>query len=149
MEEYYPEFSRSKKESPSPIVQPPQYKKWSLTPEMEWYVERTIQDIEREAYEQLLLDYKDVFAWSHSDLTGIAPKYKQHRIDLKDDVSPIQLKQYRLNPKYSLKVKEEEEKLLQSRFIYPVSQGNQNELRIRIYPEIPIQHFSYLFCRLI
>ena len=121
MEEYYPEFSRSKEESPSPIVQAPQYEKWSLTPEMEWYMGRTIQDVEREAYEQLLLDYKDVFAWSHSDLTGIAPKYGQHRIDLKDDVSPIRQRQYRLNPKYSLKVKEELEKLLETGFIYPIN----------------------------
>jgi hypothetical protein len=67
-----------------------------------------------------LLDYKDVFAWSHSDLTGIAPKYGQQWIDLKDGVMPIQQRQYRLNPKYSLKVKEELEKLLEAGFIYPV-----------------------------
>jgi hypothetical protein len=73
MQEYCPDFSRSKEEIPSPMVQAPQYEKWSFTSEMEWYLGRTIQDVEREAYEQLLLDYKDVFASSHSDLTGIAP----------------------------------------------------------------------------
>jgi hypothetical protein len=87
---------------------------------VEWYLGRTIQDMEREAYEQLLLDYKDVFACSHSDLTGIAPKYGQHRIDLKDGVVPIRQRQYQLDPKYSLKVKEELEKLLETGFIYPV-----------------------------
>jgi hypothetical protein len=46
MQEYCPNFSRSKEESPSPIVQAPQYEKWSFTPEMEWYLGRTIQDVE-------------------------------------------------------------------------------------------------------
>jgi isopentenyl phosphate kinase len=41
-------------------------------------------------------------------------------MDLKDGIVPIRQRQYRLNPKYSLKVKEELEKLLETRFIYPV-----------------------------
>ena len=61
-----------------------------------------------------------MFAWSHEDLTGIPPEYGEHRIDLKDDAVPIRQRQYRLNPKYSLLVKEEIDKLLEAGFIYPV-----------------------------
>jgi hypothetical protein len=67
-----------------------------------------------------LLDYKDVFAWLHSDLTWIAHKYGQHRVNQEDGVVPIWQRQHRLNLKYSLKVKEELETLLETGFIYPV-----------------------------
>jgi hypothetical protein len=39
---------------------------------------------------------------------------------LKENAKPVRQRQYRLNPKYSLKVKEELDKLLDAGFIYPV-----------------------------
>jgi hypothetical protein len=32
--------------------------------------------------EQMLKEFKDVFAWTYKDLKGIPPKLTQHRIDL-------------------------------------------------------------------
>jgi hypothetical protein len=32
--------------------------------------------------EQLLKEFKDVFAWTYIDLKGIPPKLTQHRIEL-------------------------------------------------------------------
>jgi hypothetical protein len=66
------------------------------------------------------LEFKDIFAWSNTDLTRIAPEYGEHRIDLKEGSAPISQRQYCLNPKYFLKVKEELEKLLEAGFIYPL-----------------------------
>jgi hypothetical protein len=43
-----------------------------------------IQDVERKIYQNLLLDFKDVFAWSNADLSGIAAQYGEHWIDLKE-----------------------------------------------------------------
>src|SRR5450759_702690 len=40
--------------------------------------------------------------------------------DLEDNARPVRQRQYRLNPKYSLKVKEELDTLLEAGFIYPV-----------------------------
>ncbi|CAM6125094.1 unnamed protein product [Calypogeia fissa] len=120
MEGYHQTFGREKEESLSPAVKPVQYEKMCLTPEMEFYLGRTIQEVERNTYKDLLLEFKGVFAWSHHDLTGIAPQYGEHRIDLKEEAVPIRQRQYRLNPKYSLKVKEELDKLLEAGFIYPV-----------------------------
>ena len=44
-----------------------------------------------------------------------------HHIDLIDGAIPVRQRQYRLNPKYSLTVKEEINRLLEARFIYPVN----------------------------
>ena len=68
----------------------------------------------------LLLEFKDVFAWSHKDLTGIDKAYGEFRIDLEENAKPVWQRQYRLNPKYSLKVKEELDSLLEAGLIYPV-----------------------------
>jgi hypothetical protein len=97
-----------------------QYEKLTLSPGMEWYIGKTIHDVEKETYKELLSEYQDMFAWLNTDLTGIAPEYGEQRIDLKEGSSPIRQTQYRLNPKYSLKVKEELDKLLEAGFIYPV-----------------------------
>lgn len=61
-----------------------------------------------------------MFAWSHEDLIGIDPAYGEHRIDLKEGSTSVRQRQYRLNPWYSLKVKEEIDKFLAADFIYPV-----------------------------
>jgi hypothetical protein len=48
----------------------------------------------------------------------------EHRIDLKEIAMPIKQSQYKLNPKYSLKVKEELENLLEAGFIYPIKHSD-------------------------
>ena len=53
-------------------------------------------------------------------MQGIPPELGQHHIDLMDGTAPVRQRQYRLNPKYSLMVKEEIDSLLKSGFIYPV-----------------------------
>jgi hypothetical protein len=65
-------------------------------------------------------DTQDVFAWTYKDLRGVPPEICQHRIILDSNVKPIRQRQYRMNPKYSLMVKEEIDKLLECGFIYPV-----------------------------
>ena len=68
----------------------------------------------------VLKEFSDVFVWTPSDLTGIPLKLGEHRIDLIDGSIPIRQRQYRLNPKYSLMVKEEIDRLVEAGFIYPV-----------------------------
>ena len=63
---------------------------------------------------------KDAFAWTYRDLKGIPPEVCQHKIVLEEGVKPVRQRQYRMNPKYSLMVKEEIDKLLECKFIYPV-----------------------------
>jgi hypothetical protein len=65
-----------------------------------------------------LIDYKDVFAWSYKELKGILREICEHKIQLMVDAQLIKQKQYRMNPNYSLKVKEDLDKLLDAGFIY-------------------------------
>ena len=64
--------------------------------------------------------FSSTFAWSYKDLKGIPPEVCQHHIILEEGAKPIRQRQRRLNPKYSLLVKEELDKLLDIGFIYPV-----------------------------
>ena len=75
---------------------------------------------EWKSYMALLRDYLDVFAWGLEDLQGIPPELGQHHIDLVDGSAPVRQRQYRLNPKYSLMVKEEIDSLLKAGFIFLV-----------------------------
>jgi hypothetical protein len=81
MWDYFESFGQVPEESPSLIVQAMQYKKLTLSPGVEWDISKTIQDVEKETYKELLSEYQDVFAWSNTDLTGIAPEYGEHKIE--------------------------------------------------------------------
>ena len=65
-------------------------------------------------------DHKSAFAWTYADLRGIPAEIAEHKIVLQDGTQPIRQRQHRLNPKYSLMVKEELDKLLRVGFIYAV-----------------------------
>ncbi len=55
--------------------------------------------------EQLLEEFKDVFAWTYKDLKSIPPKLAQHRIEL-DTTTPLaHQSKYRLNPNYVITIK--------------------------------------------
>ena len=47
---------------------------------------------EKEAYIKLFREYKDIFAWSYSDLKTFDTKIMQHSIPLKEYVKPYQQK---------------------------------------------------------
>jgi hypothetical protein len=69
---------------------------------------------------QFFEDTQDVFAWTYKDLKGVPPDICQHQIVLEPNAKPVRQIQYRMNPKYSLMVKEKIDKLLECGFIYPV-----------------------------
>ena len=73
-----------------------------------------------ENWKSFLLKHKSVFAWTYHDLKGIPASIGEHHIVLEATASPVRQRQHRLNPKYSLLVKEEIDKLLKAGFIYPV-----------------------------
>jgi hypothetical protein len=65
-------------------------------------------------------DTQDVFTWTYKDLRGVPPKICQHKIVLEPNAKSICQRQYSMNPKYSLMVKKEIDKLLKCGFIYPI-----------------------------
>jgi hypothetical protein len=68
---------------------------------------------------ELLLNYRDVFAWSYKDLKGIPKEICEHKIELVVNAQPKQI-QYKMNLNYELKVKEDLDKLFDIGFIYTI-----------------------------
>ena len=102
------------------IVNPTDYSKIEVGMGQAFYLGNTLDEKERRSYASLLSDFSNVFTWSPSDLTGISPRLGEHKIDLVEGAVPVRQRQYRLNPMYSLMVKEDIDRLLEARFIYPV-----------------------------
>lgn len=69
---------------------------------------------------QLLMEFKDIFAWDYVDMKGLDPKFYQHRIHLHPDALPAQQQRYRMNPNVTKQVKEELDHLLRVGFIAPI-----------------------------
>jgi transposase InsO family protein len=92
--------------------------KFKLTNDIELNVGKHFE--QKEALLKLLEEYKDIFAASHMDLTGVNLELGEHKIDLFPGSLPIRQRQHRMNPKYSLMVKAEIDKLLEAGFIFPV-----------------------------
>ena len=78
---------------------------------------------EKKAMVELLMNFRDVFAWSYEDMRGLDPQLYQHQIHLSTDAKPVAQRRYRMNPNYAAKVKEEIDKLLRVGFIRPVKQA--------------------------
>ena len=76
------------------------------------------EEIER--FKGLVLEFRDIFAWSYKDLKGIPPEIAQHTIPLIPGSTPVRQKERRMNPRLQLVVKAELEKLLEAGFIKPV-----------------------------
>jgi hypothetical protein len=55
---------------------------------------------------KLLLEYKDLFAWTYKDLKGIPPKLAQHYIDLDTLIPLAHQTKYIMNPNYVVVVKQ-------------------------------------------
>jgi hypothetical protein len=79
-----------------------------------------LTDEEAEMYRALVMEYRDIFAWSYKDLKGIPPGVAQHTIPLIPGAKPVRQKERRMNPNLQLIVKAELERLLQVGFIKPV-----------------------------
>jgi len=56
----------------------------------------------------LLKEFKDIFAWSYKDMSGLDPEIVQHRLPLKPECHPIKQRLRRMKPEVSLKIKEVE-----------------------------------------
>lgn len=113
-------LGRSETSHTEGIVDPSDCHEVQLSPGKCLKVSSAVRGDELRKVQAFLGHYVDVFAWKIEDMKGIPARYGEHRIDLLDDSVPIRQRQYRLNPKYSLLVKEEIDKYLSAGIIYPV-----------------------------
>ncbi len=70
----------------------------------------------------LLKDFKDVFAWTYTDLKSTPPKLAQHIIELDTSIPLTHQVRDRLNPNYVATIKHDIDKLLVVGFIQPVEE---------------------------
>jgi hypothetical protein len=49
-------------------------------------------------YKSLFQEYRDIFAWSYTEMPGLDPSIVEHRIDTWPDITPVRQKQRPLHP---------------------------------------------------
>ncbi|GJW05628.1 reverse transcriptase domain-containing protein [Tanacetum coccineum] len=114
------------------IEEPPELKLKDLPPHLEYaFLEETdklpviiskeLKDEEKTALLKVLKSHKQAIAWKISDIKGIDPRFCTHKILMEDDFKPAVQHQRRVNPKIHEVIKKEVIKLLDARFIYPIS----------------------------
>ncbi|KAK2406377.1 hypothetical protein QL285_042113 [Trifolium repens] len=66
---------------------------------------------------QLLVEYKDCFAWDYNEMPGLSRKLVEHELPVRPDKKPVKQLPRRFAPEIMSKIKEEIERLLRSKFI--------------------------------
>jgi hypothetical protein len=72
---------------------------------------------------ELLNEYQDLFPTKFTDMKGIKGPMVEMKIPLRGDARPINQRPYRLNPKYTQKVKIELDRMLEVGIIEPVEES--------------------------
>ena len=80
-------------------------------------VAKEMPNDEKNAVIELLMTFRDVFAWSYEDMRGLDPQLYQNQIHLITDAKLVAQQCYRINPNYAAKVREEIDKVLRVGFI--------------------------------
>ena len=60
----------------------------------------TLNEKERKDLQELLMEFREVFAWSYEDMLGIDPEIAQHHIDTHDHMVPVKTKLRRMRTKW-------------------------------------------------
>ena len=68
----------------------------------------------------MLREHIDAFSWIYNETKGVHPLVCTHHIYIKEGCNPMCQPQRRMNPTLKDIVKEELQKLLDARFIYPI-----------------------------
>jgi hypothetical protein len=69
------------------------------------------------AYKTLFKEYRDIFAWSYTEMPSLDPSIVEHRIDTWPDITPVRQKKRPLHPSKATTIKVEIEKLRATWFI--------------------------------
>ena len=75
---------------------------------------------EEEGYLKLLVEYKDVFAWTYKEMSGFNPSIALHHLVVKKGVRPIKQTQKRFRPELIPQIETEVNKLIEVGFIHEV-----------------------------
>jgi len=84
------------------------------------FVSTILNNEEVVQYEQLLREYKDVFAWGYQDMPGLDPSVAVHKLAVSEGVKPIKQPQRRFRPELTIQINAEVDKLIKANFIREV-----------------------------
>ncbi|CAM6124050.1 unnamed protein product [Calypogeia fissa] len=102
------------------VIGKAQYQTFQIGEGREFFIGTSLPPPQEKSIQELLAEYSDVFTWRHEDLIGVNPLLGEHSIDLMLGARSTCQRQHRMNPVYSLMVKEELDRLLSAGIIYPV-----------------------------
>ncbi|XP_074314436.1 uncharacterized protein LOC141649650 [Silene latifolia] len=84
------------------------------------YVSALLTKEDEEEYYKLLVEYKDVFAWSYKEMSGLNPKVAVHRLAIKKGTNPKKKSQRRFRSELVPEIEKEVNKLIEAGFIREV-----------------------------
>eukprot|EP00253_Pinus_taeda_P009010 PITA_09010 len=84
------------------------------------HVGKSCSPSELEIYYALFREFRDVFAWSYGEVSGIDSSTVEHKIKMYPDVKPVRQWLWQVHPKKAAAIKAEVAKLLHAGFIYSV-----------------------------
>ena len=89
-------------------------------PNISTYVSSLLTEEERAQLQEVLKVNTDVFAWTHSDMTGISPVNASHKLNVLPSARPVQQRVRRFHPYRHQIIKAEVDNLLKAGFIREV-----------------------------
>ena len=84
-------------------------------------VGNTLTSFKKDALVSLLIEFKEIFAWSYENMLGIDIDIVQHCIPTDPTIKPVKQKLRRMKLEWTLKIKEEVEKQYNERFLRVVN----------------------------
>ncbi|XP_060200598.1 uncharacterized protein LOC132628857 [Lycium barbarum] len=84
------------------------------------YVSASLNVDEENKYVDLLMEFKDVFAWSYKEMPGLDPKVAVHRLAVKRGARPVKQAQRRFRSELVPLIETEVNKLIEAGFIREV-----------------------------
>ncbi|BFG15988.1 hypothetical protein CerSpe_022620 [Prunus speciosa] len=84
------------------------------------FVSALLTSQELEEYTQLLQEYRDVFAWSYQDMSGLDPNVVVHKLGIPDETRWVKQAPGRFRPELTIQIEIEIYKLIAAGFIREV-----------------------------
>jgi hypothetical protein len=84
------------------------------------HINSQLTESQQEKLIQVLQEQSKYFTWDYHDMKGIHPDTFSHHIYTQSDAHPIRNPQRHMNPTLKEVVKDELQKLLDAKFIYPI-----------------------------
>ncbi|XP_071904292.1 uncharacterized protein [Coffea arabica] len=84
------------------------------------YISSCMTPEEEKEYVELLLEFRDVFAWNYSEMPGLDPRVAVHNLSVKRGTKPVKQTQRRFRPELIPLIENEINRLIEAGFIREV-----------------------------